>query len=178
MNNDSKKVTTKENFFCNYEASLLSELYGDRVKGTNSPYQYILELDSSMNPYVYNTEALRIKFAENQLFVSAALFRMNRTNLSKLATQVLPKTAVLPYTYEYSVSYDQEKNSTLITTSTFMWSSKDLKTRKSFSAEEKEALKRRIKEMIDDVLIDCTMLRIIGNRFSLANFFNFCKQTM
>ena len=53
----------------------------------------ILELDSSMNPYVYNMERLCIKFAENQLFVSTALFRLNRTNLAKLATQILPKTA-------------------------------------------------------------------------------------
>ena len=40
MSNYSKKVTTKEDFFCNYEVSLLHELYGNRVKGTGIPFQY------------------------------------------------------------------------------------------------------------------------------------------
>lgn len=95
---------------------------------------------------------------------------MTLTDISK---KVLEKTGLVPFIEDYSIKYDPSENATGISISLELWPAMDIVSRNYFTKDELELIAERIESTVDNIIIDCRLMRTIGNELLLYGFLNF-----
>lgn len=163
----------REDFFPKYVSDLLYSLYHNGVKEENGWYRYSLELDAYMNSYVDEEEKLRLAINGTKLYITAYPFDGNQLTLTDISKRVLEKAGLVPFVEDYSIKYDPSENATGISISLELWPAMDIVSRNYFTQDELELIADRIESTVDNIIIDCRLMRTIGNELLLYGFLNF-----
>lgn len=168
----------RKDFFPKYVSELLYDLYHDGVKEKKGWYQFSLELDAYMNSYVYEEEKLKLEIKETELCITAFPFEGNQLAFTDISKRVLEKTGLVPFVDDYSIYYDSVENATGISISLELWPAMDIVSRNYFTKDELELIAERIEGAVDNIIIDCRLIRAIGDELSLYGSLNFLHNVL
>lgn len=168
----------REDFFPKYVSKLLYDLYHNGVTKKKGLYQYSLELDAYMNSYVDEEETLRLEINGTKLCLAAFPFEGKQLAFTDISKRVLEKTGLVPFVDDYSIYYDPVENATGISASLELWSARDIINRNHFTNDELELIAERIEGAVDNIIIDCRLIRAIGDELSLYGSLNFLHNVL
>ena len=155
-----QKAIHQYRFFSQYMYRLVKELYSEQIKeDCNKLFKFWLELDDYTNPHVYEAETIKLSFEDGRVNLTAYPFELNSVENTKFSKCCLKKSRRIPLIYEYEMYYDPDEGEIGMFTSVDLWPSNELKGREFFNKSEKEVLTARLEKAVDNIVIDCELLK-------------------